>query len=65
MVKYYENKKVELLGRPLVIVFVWSDKLAPFRTIEQRPYLAPEIKIMWEEHLVDPLIDNITPVKLP
>ena len=41
------------------IVFVWSDKLAPMITIEQRPCLAPEIQIMWEEQLVDPPIDFI------
>ena len=40
-----------------IIVFVWSDKLAQMRTIEQRPCFAPEIKIMWEEQLVVPPID--------
>ena len=39
-------------------VFVWSEKLAPMRTKEQRPCLVPEIKIMWEEQLVDPPIDR-------
>ena len=39
--------------------------LAPMRTIEQRPCLAPEIKIMWEEQLVDPPMDDITSVNVP
>ena len=47
------------------IVFVWSDKLAPERTIEQRPCLAPEIKIMWDKQLVDPPIDFTTSVNVP
>ena len=47
------------------IVFVWSDKLAPMRTIEQRPCLAPEMRIMWEEQLVDPPIGYITYVNVP
>ena len=46
-------------------VFVWSEKLAPMRTIEQRPCLGPEIKIMWKEKLVEPLIDYMTSVNVP
>ena len=35
------------------------------RTREQRPCLVPEIKIMWEEQLVDPYNDYITSVNVP
>ena len=47
------------------IVSVYSENWAPTRTTEQRPCLAPEIKIMWEEQLVDPYNDYITSVNVP
>ena len=46
------------------IVFFWSDKSAPMRTIVRWPCLVPKIKIMWEEQLVDPPIDYITIVNV-
>ena len=52
------------LKRCLTLVVLYlsgrTDKLVPIRKIEQRP----EIKIMWEEQLVDPPVDFITSVNV-
>ena len=40
-------------------------KMAPMRTTEQRSMFGARMKIMWEEQLVDPPIDYITPVNVP
>ena len=39
--------------------------MAPTRTIEQRNMFVARVKIMWEEQLVDPSIDYITPANVP
>ena len=55
----------EIWWTVLVDLLLGLTNWAPTSTTEQRPFLAPEIKIMWEEQLADPSNDYITSVNVP
>ena len=57
------TSKIVILPCSVLLLYLSGLKnLAPTRTTEQRPCFAPEIKIMWEEQLVDPSDDYIESV---